>query len=285
MNLLIFVSALLMVLASISYGEIRVFHRQALSQATWIRYMKVEENCLYNKNVGEAYEQESSDKSKPQPKVDSLGRRSEDEPKGTKATSKGSAKINFKILIGEAQDLTTEQQNQFGLLVKNLISQLYGKENFYKEIEEKNPNFLDALLLTLKGFATEKISDIGGLSKIDLKDPDLQRFWYFLLKKNPDERKGKGGCAKISFYDFLSESYKTQVRVFLAPKEILLAAFKDDEVIVNQILEKRQELYNQVDKDYPLDLATEDFQNAFQGYTDFPDILDFTITKTKPSKS
>ncbi|MGK5594426.1 MAG: hypothetical protein ACSNEK_03600 [Parachlamydiaceae bacterium] len=262
-----------------------MFYRQALSQATWVRYMKLEENCAYNKKVEEAFKMQPSDKTASQEEPDSLGRPLEDESKEKRATSKGSKMINFRVLVGKTKNLTTEQQDQFDLLIKNLISQIYGRENFYREIEQKNPNFLDALLSTLKGFATEKIENMVGLNKLDLKDPDLQRFWYFLLKRNPDERKGGRECSTISFYDFLSEGKKTQVRAFLAPKEILLAFFRGDEIIVNQILEKRMELYDLVDKDYPLLLATQDFQNAFQGYAEFPDILDFTVTKTKPSKS
>ncbi|KAF3363256.1 putative membrane protein [Chlamydiales bacterium STE3] len=288
MNLLIFVSVLLMVLASISYGEMRVFFRQALSQSLWVRYMEVQEGCFYNMAVDVNYKIQPKKSKEAKALLDSLGRPSEDKEekeKPPKSFSKGAKKINFRILVGRAKDLTPEKEEQFNELIKNLIRDLYSKERFYIELLNKRPNFLEEMLLALKGFATEKITDTRSLGRISFEDKDLDDAWYFMLKQNPDEREGKGPCAQLSFFDFLTDSAKSEVRVYLAPKEILLAAFKGNEQIVSQILEKRQELYKLVDKDYPADKAKEEFQNAFQGYAEFPNILDFTVNKSKPDKS
>lgn len=287
MNILIFVSILLMVLASISYNEMQIFYRQALSHTAWVRYMDTIEGCLYNNRVEENYDKEPKKKADTRVEEDSLGHqleKGESEERPHKTQSTGSKRINFRILVGQAKNLTSEKESQFNSLFKNLITELYGNTNFYKTLIKERPDFVDELLRELRSFSDEKkISHAKQLENLELKDAELNKALYFMLKKTPDESNEKDPCAQISLLDFLTDSYRTAIRIYLAPKEILTAIFKDPQ-IVQQILDKRQALFKLVDKDYPLDKATEDFRLAFESYALFHDIVDFTVTKTNPAK-
>lgn len=281
MNVLIFVSVLLMLLASISYNELQIFYRRALSHAGWVRFMDTIEGCRYNEKMKEIYEGTRKSKKDPEPKVDSLGHQLEEdkEPKST-----GSARINFKILFGKIEDLLPEKENQYNELMKNLIIEVYGKTNFYQKLLAKRPDFVDELLLALKNdFVGQPITKAKQIKKLELKDPELNDIFYLMLRNMPEEKEGKETCDTISLLDFLTDSPRTQIRVFLAPRAILLAAFKDPR-IVDQIIEKRKELYEKVNRDeYQPKQATEEFENAFNAYTSFHEIMDFSVTKTNPA--
>lgn len=286
MNVLIFTTVLIMVLTSLSYSQIKIFYRQALTHTAWVRYMDTIEGCLFNNQVDAIYHYLPKKKGDKGSTADSLGHQIEvDETKASKKKNEsiGSKRINFRILLGKEKKLTPEAEEQFHALIKNLIEVLYSNANFYKEALANRPEFLEELLSTLKiDFKDDKINHLSEIKNLILKDAELNKIFYFMIKNNPDESKEKNPCAQLSLLDFFTDSYRTEIRVFLAQKETLLAAFKDEQ-IVKQIIEKRKELYEEVNRDSKsADQATEEFEQAFQGYSNFKDILDFSVTKTNP---
>lgn len=275
MNLLVFVALLLTVLASMNYSALKIYLLQTFSQMTWTRYMEAYEGCVYNEKIEEVYKHFPRAKGEASPKLDSTGKKEDTE----KNYSLGGAYINFRILTGSAK-MEPSAYDLFDKLIKTLIVQNYGEAPFYKEAVEKRPNILEELLTYLKTLKEKKVNKAKALGNVDISDQDLKNLFYQLLRETPIE--GKKACSSISLFDFLSDSSRTKISVYIAPKPILLALFGKPE-IVDQIVEMREELYDVVKKDKKkVEESTLQFQAKFENQTDFREIVTFTVNTTNP---
>ncbi|MBA3815552.1 MAG: hypothetical protein H0X29_03360 [Parachlamydiaceae bacterium] len=103
-------------------------------------------------------------------------------------------------------------------------------------------------------------------------------------EKADEHRSPKG---YFSLLDFVTLQPLNKVRIYLAPREVLKAVYRDD-AIVNDVINKRNELYHQASSgdNETIKSLSEAFKNEFNNRQDqaVGDVLDFTVTKTNPKK-
>lgn len=283
MNLLIYVTALLLSLSALSYQSLSRFQSNADKEKFWNRRLQVDSICAFNERVSEQYDEL---KEKPEKK--------QNEKEENPAPLEAYAKINFKFLINARDENTSpEDFAAYEEVAKRLIKILYGEQTFFKNLLSKNSNVLDLLFPALRQAQSEQKRPVGlvrNLMNIPLKEEDLMSLWYILCKKAAlgpfanlamDPRGKEKECTDTCFTDFLGNK-GTKIRVFLADPALLLALY-DEESLVLQILEKRDELHKQAKKMETVDpLLSQEFKAQFQGRSPYDEILDFTVSKTSP---
>ncbi len=295
MNLLVFVLSFLMLIAAISYQGLAHYKSNALIRGIWDRIIRIEEPCAFNQAVQAEYRllKGASVSKKKQ---------LEDEEKED-GEAKGSAKINFRFLIDpEMVSKHPKETEQMELLLKNLIAQLYGDQPFFKDLVEKRPTIVADMLHALRTFSEElgdkKINTIEKLTQVGLKDETLENLWHQLLRNNPVSNATKERlfnlsndpelCYQTNLTKYLSNSNVQQIRLYLAPRPLLLALLEDP-ALVDDLLKKRKELYKAVKKkNNPMtpDAATNElktFASKFPTLAPYEAILNYKVTKTNPS--
>ena len=168
------------------------------------------------------------------------------------------------------------------LLLQHLIRTLYDDAPFFKDAKVKHPKLEEELIhKVLLQVHEHKMKLAEHIANIDLKDEDLQVVLFKILagSKRGDE---EGGYP--SLLQFISFQSKPQaVAVYLAPREILLALFQDEQV-VSDILTERNILHSMVKKEN-MSALEEQFKARFASklpsYIE-PNMVSFRVTKTKP---
>lgn len=283
MNLLIFVSVLLTVLASMSYGALKLYMMQTYAQSAWTGYMEAYEGCIYNDKIKEVFKHVPKKKGEAFPRLDSTGKKLEDAEDSSDSSKKnnrsdGTAWINFRILTANAQ-MDPLAYELFEKLIKTIIAQNYAGKDFYEKALAERPNILDELIAFLKTLQDKKVSNAKALANVKIEDPGIKDLFYNLIRSTPVD--GKDPCKEISLFDFLTDSRRTKISVYLAPKPILLALFGRSD-LVDQIIEDREALYKEVKKEKSSEEATAEFQGKYEGQTDFREIVTFKVNKTNP---
>jgi hypothetical protein len=211
-----------------------------------------------------------------------------------------------------------KEEAQMRYLFKKLLDVLYKGHNFYDKLLAKRPNasdeILSGLIIADQLPKKNKIMRAEDLSVLEFDDPILNDAVYHMLAgtmekipepKNPvmppeneeenEEDEGsdaqcrqlpefKSRAGYYSIKDFITIQTLARVRVFLAPRKILLAIFTDP-VLVEEVIAMRRSLHKQVRKTKDAQSATNAFKEVFLNRTD-PNLdetlLDFTVTSTNP---
>jgi hypothetical protein len=284
MNLLIYVTALLLSLSALSYQSLSRYQSNADKEKFWNRRLRVDAVCAYNERVRDQYDDA---KEKPDTKPN-------DKPENDKPQQEAFAKINLKFLISNPkEDIPPDTLIAYENVAKRLIRILYGEQPFFKNLLNKNPNLLDQRFPALRKANSEMKKPIGlvkNLSNIPLPDEDLKSLWYNLCKKaalGPTAMQAldpmghnEDNCSDTCFTNFLGVK-GTKIRVYLA-KPALLFALYEEEGLVKQIIEKREELYKQAKNKSDLNTLSQDFKGQFQGKSPYDDILDFSVSTSDP---
>ncbi len=190
----------------------------------------------------------------------------------------------------------TEKYKQFRRITLDLIKILYGKTQFYKDLEQKRPNVAEELLDSIRASADrliedDKIRTIENISRLQLDDFDLQEMFYRMLRGtiskddlkavNEEDKKrveelSKNEKAYVPFLTYIRKDSTKTINVWLAPRELLEAIFESEE-IVEAILVKRKELGTNRNADVN-SFKSEFLGKQKQGISD--DLLDFPIPST-----
>jgi len=206
--------------------------------------------------------------------------------------SRLSRKAHLSLLISQDPAQLNDQNYKSSLIIfKNLLSILYAEAPFFKEAKEENPRLEDDLIHAIveKGYK-DKIQSAEQLANLELDDELLQSVLFKMLvgsKKKNDKATEQQVDGYYSLLSFLSFQKKAQaVSAYLAPQEILLAVFQNDQVVAD-IMEERMRVYKEItaSKTANQQLLTEQFQNKFKDQipSDIDkNLIDFRISKTKP---
>jgi hypothetical protein len=289
MNLLIYITALLLSLSALSYHSLQSFFTTSYSQALWDKELKEESSCRFNDSVETKYKKLSKT-----PSFQDEDYGDEVDEKDKKRNQDAAAGINFRFLVYEktVEEHPTERDMMIEV-AKNLITILYGEQEFFKIKTALRPDVVDALFEALiEGqYGPKKPTDIKKLEKISMNDPLLREFYYAIIKSadlGPQGNKAvslgkkKLDCGSTSFADFLSNKSANKIRVFLAPSALLLALFQNEATVLS-IIEMRKELHKEIkSKTKEIDAATQEFSSAFSGYSSYQEILDFNAGTTAP---
>lgn len=313
MNVLIFVMTMLMLLAMLAYGRLETYVNSQLTQVVFENYMQNQERSSINSGAVKAYDDiKKSGKTKDTPPTPRV-----------KATSKITMALFFNHSLREKDP---KQWNQSKILLKNLIVTLYGQEKFFKEALEKRPGVVDELISAIEHASDalppdKKMKQTKDLLTLKLQDPVLDDLFYQILKENPyidllpqSQQKANGTLKPVepveeenkedhadgseeaqehqsppgyfSLLDFINNSKDYKVRVFLAPKQVLQAIFRDQST-VDEIMREREMFYKQAVSGMPVDELSKAFESRFNGSRQ-SDIdttsLDYSVSKTRPKK-
>lgn len=289
MNLLIFVLTLLLVISSISYQSLDNYRIQALKRLSW-DYAFNQQNICQSNHIIEAYYHSL----KKDPNLTALRKPKSDLLK-ERETSEGSATINFRFLVDP--DYPNKYPELYPLYVKlftRLTQVLYDQQSFFMELEKEHPQFMEELIRSLMQKNQnlpdkQKIKKIADLNQLLQTPEPLADIWHQLLRPNPINRNSleliwgkEAECQEVSLLDYLGSSYKLKIRLYLAPRALLLAIYGSSR-IMEDILIKRKELHRLIKNNLDSKAATEEFKSLFSGRSDFEPLLDFTVTKTDPN--
>ena len=301
MNLLVFVLSFLMLNAAISYQGLAHYKANALVRGIWDRIIRIEEPCSFNSSVENEFKQIKGTR------LTKKAQAELEEKEDTEA--KGAAKINFRFLTDPAlAEKSPKETEQMSLLIKKLILILYGDQAFFKELYQPRPTIIQDITNALRALSEEmgekKIGSTKKLAQISLKDENLEKLWHQLLRKNPvssqaqqlifnltQEQMQKGGdnlCFETNLIAYLSNSNVLQLRIYLAPRPLLLALL-DDPNLVNELIQKRKELHKEITrKNNPItsEEATNElktFAEKFPTFGQFDAIINYKVTTTPPS--
>lgn len=286
MNLLIFVTALLLSLSAISYQSLHKFLNTTHSQALWDKELKEKNSCRFNSTVNARYKELNKAQSNDDEKQGA-------EPNGKDLHPEASKNMNFRYFIDEkiAHDSPTERA-LYVEVAKRLIEILYSEQPFYKALLAMRPDLLDAFFTALleSNNGPKKIAMVNKMNKLAFNDPVLKEFYYAIMKPSSLGKEGSQTvslgeknveCDTVTFQDYLSDKNSKKIRVFLAPPALLMALFNDRNTVLS-IIDMRRQLYKEVLKEKDAKDATQEFKNAFSGYSSYQELLDFSVGKTNP---
>jgi hypothetical protein len=235
MNILPFILALLLTLTLLTVQKIEIFKNQSTVQHHYQDFFKAEGNVI----------------------LDNFQKKQMDEK-----TERKTDQVNLKIFVDKADHANTSAEMLVAqrFFVIELMKNLYGATNFYKEMEEKRPEFLKEILAEIEktsGDDEVKIKCKEDLMKIKIQDPQLRHVFYLMLKgtgtrefiKNIRE-KSLNDHKKLSLRltEKLYPSLLSYIRyaagdidINKCPRETLQAIFGSSE-IVEQVIARRYEL-------------------------------------------
>lgn len=303
MNLLIYITALLLVIASMSYQALSHYRVGAFLRSSWEHYMRIEMTCDFNSRIEGEYRLLRRSNGK------NVGREEAGNVEaGIEATDKNaSATINFRYLTKqELADAHPREAQLMTNLMKRLIHFLYGKQSFYQSALQERPALIDELIGALRQVEAElpqqqKVNRVSKLNALQPLEDNLKSFWYQLLRKNPADLSVlalllqrplhiiqlQEECLEISLKSYLNDKNALKLRVYLAPRAILYALLQDERAVF-EVSEERKKMYREAKKPGKnLALLTEQFKQFCSNYPEmreFEPILSFNVTATNPKE-
>lgn len=280
-----FVMSMLMLLVLITYGRLENFRNFAFVQIQFKEYMEESERAYLNEEAKKRYQK-------------TVATKSEKNENDNREKNPASSKLSFNLFVDKEERNNRQDQLETQInLARSLMIYLYGDQSFFKEMEEKRPNFLNEIFAALIRESEElpKLKKTKEIATIDLKDPDLNEVFTRMLKgayeKPPPKEEQRPLKLKEGYYsllDFITvDKNKLKLRVFLLSRQLLAVTFGSPQV-VEDIITTRNALYRNV-KNNVLDAnsASNEFKGLY-GNSQQPfvpaEILDFGVSKTNPRK-
>lgn len=266
MNILPLILALVLMLTVMTVEKLEKFKNQAIVQKEYQTFLKMIERQEFNSRQEKLYEIY---------------------PENIK-------QLSFRFFLDEeARKKNPSLVKQYRLLNLALMNDLYSKASFFKELKQRRPTFLDELADAIEEAAQaapkQQINDVEDIARLDLKDPDLQKAFYHMLKGTVTRKElkemgtlapGMQEKAYVSLFNFINYNGKkgvATIKIQHAPREILKVIFLHDEV-VEAIITRRKELAKSKDNG-----AQESFKREFlnKRRDDIDDqLLDFSLSKS-----
>lgn len=310
MNVLLFVTTMLIVLSLMTYVRIESYRFSSGLQSQFERYMRSIERSYINQVASKWYDTTIANP------------RGSTPPNDPKNKSKASSRLSLAFLVDPEQSNGTPQaQAQTVQWTKNLLEVLYGQTHFYQEAKQKNPAFIehlfDAIIRAVRELDPEqRPKSTADLTTLTLSDPGLENIFYLMMKgcpslelteteqpvvpqsprddlseaadENDDAEEAleyRDAKSYSSLLNYITLNKSSGIRVYLASKALLTAVFGDPQV-ADSIISARTQLYNSVMQGTAPDEASKQFQNMFQSAYHGSDnsLLDFKVTKTNPAK-
>ena len=186
MNILLFVTSLVMVMAMLTYARLETYRSFSLLQAEFKNYMDQTERRYINLSAEEWYDY-------------SMGSKSNSKPQGqgtVKNNEKTSSRLSLALFIDKAKkEKALKEYPKFHLMAKKLIHILFKDQPFYQEMEQKRPDFVDSLLNALMAAndlpKKQKPKLIQDLANPNLGDEELNTVFYKMMQDTLARREKK----------------------------------------------------------------------------------------------
>lgn len=313
MNILLYVTTVIMILTALSYSRLEHFHGFFGVQAGFKQYMETTERKPLSMISDRWYH-----------KVKLATHKSEGRGSANKASSRLPI---FTILNSEDRTQNANFHSKVREILKKLMVQLYHDQKSFAALYQKNPQFLDAVLDQLEAaadqyFAQEDKKGVKAeiLSNLTIEELGLRNIVYVMLKGTPqdmepekqkkklrfDQPIAKKSVGKeeeadaaeesmdshseagyVSLIDQVTADKKLKIRVYLASPDLLMAIYEDQK-LVDEIVNERQQIYRALKNDSLKEHeGTETFKNRFAlagKAAQYGEILDFGVSKSNPNK-
>jgi hypothetical protein len=312
MSVLTYVMTMLMLLTALTYARMESFRTNAGVEIGFINYMETQGRKPISVVADEWYGSISFAQENPGKIKD----------KTPREVIKANSRLSFYLLLNSVERGTNQAAySQTRELARKLITLLYQEEDFFKQIHDQRPNFINDLLDEIERAASIlpneiKITKATRLSKLQFQDKQLQYVFYLMLHGLPklepkptdpsnsgspteepeldqqtdpvmieESQEDRAAGGYVSLLDYITVRPYVKLRVYLASKELLLAIY-DNEDVVEEIMGKRSGLYSEIRSgDKEKAVATLEFQTAFQTIGTAPSfgaILDFSVSNVNP---
>ncbi|MFI0435140.1 MAG: hypothetical protein ACH350_05370 [Parachlamydiaceae bacterium] len=265
MNILPLILALVLMLSVLTIEKLEKFKNQSIVQKEYQTFLKMSEMKAFNQRQEKLYE----------------------------LCEKDIKQLSFRFFVNKKTRIRDPNvSKQYRMLNLELMKILYGEARFFKELEQRRPNFLEELGNAIEKAADEApeklITRVKDIARLHLDDPELQNAFYHMLKgtvsrkelqqqtKTTQRLKERSYPSLFTFINYKGADAAPTIEIQKAPREILKAIFLKDE-IVEAIISKRQELAESEDSG-----ASQAFQREFieKRRTGIEDkLLNFKITK------
>lgn len=230
MNILPLILALVLMLSVLTVEKLEKFKNQTIVQKQYQVFLQMNERQVFNKRQKSLYGY----------------------------SEKSLKQLSFRFFVDkEARDRDAGVAKQYRMLMVDLMKIIYGEASFYKNLEQKRPNFLEELLTAVEQAAEKApkkvIKRIQDIARLNLEDLELQEAFYHMLKgtisrEQLEDMKDKPPHIKektyVSLFNFINDEGKKatpKIIIQRAPRETLKAIFLSNEV-VEAIIAKRNEL-------------------------------------------
>ena len=212
----------------------------------------------------------------------------------------------FWMLNSDAlEEDTIENTKLFRQLSIHLMKMLFQQDKDFAKLLEKNPQLLEQLLHQIveinRTLPKEKrLKKVSELAALELENPDLNQALYIMMRgyqksktkipekieQGPEDSLDEelllsAELTKINLLNYITEEKADKIRIFLASRELLKVIYEDD-LLVNDILKTRYELFKKAKQEEDLPSLNASFERYKQG--PYAQILDFTVSKTNPKK-
>lgn len=183
------------------------------------------------------------------------------------------------------------------MLLKNLISELYSRQDFFKDAKDMYPDLEEQFILNLMEKAKERLQKgysmraARQLGRLNLDDEIQSYVRYKMLTGNKsrsrnDKNEDPGYFPLIEFVSMKENNHLASL--WLAPRPLLMALFQNEDV-VEEVVKARYEIHNELRKDKnksTQDAKTNDLKLRFSSYLSGidPNFIDFEVSRTYPKE-
>lgn len=285
MNVLMFTMTMITLLATMTYAKIDSFRTLQISETEFQNYIEKTERKIINDEADIWY------------KNIVINPKGSNTPGNAKPPRIGTSKFSWSVLLDrDERDKDPQKLKQVIELTKKLIYNLFSDQKVFTNMMEANPDILDRLFSSLinaveKLPGDRKIKKIIELSSLDLQNEELNLLLYELIKENPhktslkENKQVKTNKDSYSLLDQLTTEAKP-TRLFLASRALLTSIFNQDSGLADQVILKRQTLYNQVKGGMDIPEANAEFEAFIKSIFPYinPKLFNYSVSKTDPKK-
>lgn len=273
------VMAMLMIFGVMTYSKYTKFKSETVLKAQFDNYMEFTERQYINQSAIKTY---------------SNTHVTSNSSKNSKVEEKNTNSSKLPIFSLLEQEIPNNNNQGTKFIFKELVKNLYSNHDFYKKIQNERPDFIDEIIAAIPHaknnlLNNQKILKPSDLANLDLKDLQLNDFFYSILKGAAIPYKTTEGIVVEgypSITSFLDVRKNKLMRIYLAPKQLLEILF--DPTVADEVIQTREFFFNEIDKGrLNPNEATERFQAMFKDQVKpafVNESFDFSVTKTDPRR-
>lgn len=294
MNLLIFVMSLIMLMASITYSSLGRFVKAEVQAHEWQERIRAQAREKYNRSLYDRAPSKPDGKEKEKVPEDKGPRK-----ENGRGTLSGQFLLNPTFRNAHQGDLI-----KFGELFKSIARRLYHEQPFFKNLERERPQFLDEIMREIVDIS-ERDKPIANFDALMLKkwsDPNLKRAFSLMLaetpayqrpvhepieKEEPEEERDESdasvnGLVSLNYYFHFN--YKDKIRLWLAPRPVLMAIFNNTELVDSLIVARKRLYKSLMAQHYKEEEIAKSLRESYGNKSPYESFIDYTVTKTRPKK-
>lgn len=280
MQVLTFVAALLMVLSLLTYARLEMMRDISALRRLFIQNIEQEGPAIFAKAAIWHYNQIR------------VSSQTQKKREGSKSTPQ----ISLVSLLNREEQVKNSQKTQaVEMLFKQLLYVLYGQQPFYREMLQERPGAIEELLERLtEGYTKlpkkKRPQQAKDLANLDVNDGQLQFFLYRLFSGIPAAPGAEKEQEVVpSLLGYITLKPNVPLRLYLAPRPILIAVLGSDSA-ADALIAERQQIYKGLRRKgvhgLSLEEGSKQFENTAKGlgirYLE-GDQIDFSVSKTDPS--